>query len=86
MDLRVAFGLVVRELRRTQQKTQEQLGFEADLRRTFISLIELGQQQPTLTTISKLANALGTTPSNLLRLAEVKEQSQQSRTDLGFNE
>lgn len=72
MDLRVAFGLAVRELRRTQQKTQEQLGFEADLRRTFISLIELGQQQPTLTTISKLANALGTTPSNLLRLAEKK--------------
>jgi DNA-binding XRE family transcriptional regulator len=50
--------------------TQEQLGLEADLRRTFISVLELGQQQPTLTTIIKIANVFGIRPSELLREAE----------------
>lgn len=72
MDFRIAFGLTVRELRKQQKKTQEQLGFDADLRRTFVSLVELGQQQPTLTTIWKLAKALGTTPSEMMRKAEAK--------------
>jgi hypothetical protein len=31
---------------------------EADLRRTYISILELGHQQPTLTTILKLAKPL----------------------------
>ena len=52
------FGKVLRELRIEANLTQEQLGLEADLRRTFISLLELGHQQPTLTTLIKLANAL----------------------------
>ena len=48
--------------------TQEQLGFEADLRRTYISLLELGQQQPSLMTILKLATALHCRPGELLDL------------------
>lgn len=31
--------------------TQEQLGLEAGLERNFISLLELGQRQPTLTSL-----------------------------------
>ena len=58
MEPAVAFGNVLRRLRLEAGLTQEQLGFEADLRRTYISILELGQQQPTLTTILKLANAL----------------------------
>jgi len=54
----VAFGRVLRRLREATGLTQEQLGFEADLRRTYISILELGQQQPSLTTILKLAHAL----------------------------
>ena len=64
------FGLVLRELRQQAGLTQEQLGFESDLRRTFISLLELGQQQPTLTTILKLAPALGLSASDLVSLVE----------------
>lgn len=65
-----AFGLVLRELRQKANLTQEQLGFESDLRRTFISVLELGQQQPTLTTILKLAPALGVSASDMLALVE----------------
>ena len=50
--------------------TQEGLGLEADLRRTFISVLELGQQQPTLTTILKLAKVLEVKPSRILDLVE----------------
>lgn len=64
------FGTVLRELRQQAGLTQEQLGFESDLRRTFISLLELGQQQPTLTTIIKLAKALGVSASDMVSLVE----------------
>jgi len=70
LDLAVAFGVVLRRLRIDAGLTQEQLGFEAELRRTYVSVLELGQQQPSLTTIFKLADALKTTPSKLLRQVE----------------
>jgi transcriptional regulator with XRE-family HTH domain len=70
MDVAIAFGKVIRELRVKAGFTQEQLGFEADLRRTFISVLERGQQQPTLTTIMKLATALNTTATEVIARVE----------------
>jgi transcriptional regulator with XRE-family HTH domain len=58
LDAVTAFGKVLREMRLEAGLTQEQLGLDADLRRTYISILELGQQQPSLTTIIKLAVAL----------------------------
>lgn len=77
MEIAAAFGMVIRELRSEAGLTQEQLGFEADLRRTFISVLELGQQQPTLTTILKLGKALKTPASSIIELVE-------SRVDKGL--
>jgi transcriptional regulator with XRE-family HTH domain len=75
MDVAIAFGKVIRELRVKAGLTQEQLGFEADLRRTFISILELGQQQPTLTTIMKLANALNTTATEIIiRVEKLRDE------------
>jgi transcriptional regulator with XRE-family HTH domain len=71
MDLAIAFGKVIRELRLNAGLTQEQLGLEADLRRTFVSLLELGEQQPSLTTLFKIAPALGVTPSEIVRRTEL---------------
>ena len=65
-----AFGRVLRKLRLAAGLSQEQLGLEADVQRNFISLIETGQNQPTITTIFKLANALGIKPSRLVAHAE----------------
>ena len=70
MDPSIAFGKVLRQLRESSCLTQEQLGFEADLRRTYISILELGQQQPSLTTILKLASALKCPASKLIALVE----------------
>ncbi len=72
MDAAVAFGKVLRRLRLKAGFTQEQLGLEADLLRTFISLLELGQQQPTLTTILKLSKALGRSAKDIVGLVEIE--------------
>lgn len=66
------FGIALRELRQEANLTQEQLGFDSDLRRTFINVLEFGQQQPTLTTLLKLAPALGVSASELLARVESK--------------
>jgi transcriptional regulator with XRE-family HTH domain len=71
MDLAVAFGKVIRELRLDAGLTQEQLGLEAGLRRTFVSLLELGQQQPSIGTLFKIAHALGVQPSEIVRRTEL---------------
>lgn len=70
MDIAIAFGSVLRQLRKEAGLTQEQLGFEAELERNYISMLELGQRQPTLTTLFKLAAALKTPPSEIVSLLE----------------
>lgn len=67
LELKTAFGKVLRRYRIRSGLTQEQLGFEADLRRTYVSIIELGQQQPSLGTVFKLARALGVRPALLIQ-------------------
>lgn len=70
MDIAVAFGKVLREARKKAGLTQEQLGLEADLERNFVSMLELGQRQPSLTTLIKLAKALNTTAAHLIDQVE----------------
>lgn len=72
MDAAIAFGVVLRKLRIEAKFTQEQLGFEADLRRTYISILELGEQQPSLSTILKIAAALKCPASELIAQVELK--------------
>jgi len=72
LDPAVAFGRVLRQLRLEAGLSQEQLGFDADLRRTYISTLELGQQQPSLTTILKLAKGLGKSASEVMALVETE--------------
>lgn len=65
-----AFGQVLRKYRQAAGLTQEQLGLESGVQRNFISLIETGQNQPTISTIFKLASALGQKPLKLVSDAE----------------
>lgn len=70
MDLAIVFGVVLRGLRKKAKLTQEQLGFDAELERNFISMLERGERQPTLTTLVKLARPLGCTASHIVALVE----------------
>jgi transcriptional regulator with XRE-family HTH domain len=72
LDPATAFGVVLRRLRKASGLTQEDLALEAGLRRTFVSVLELGQQQPTLTTVLKLATALGHSAGEIVGMVETE--------------
>ena len=54
----LAFGQVLREERKLRKFTQETFGFAARLDRTYVSLLELGSNSPTLDTIVDVCTAL----------------------------
>jgi transcriptional regulator with XRE-family HTH domain len=70
LDAGLAFGKVLRELRKQAGLTQEQLALEADIQRNYVSLIERGINQPTITIIFKLAAGLKCRPSTLISEVE----------------
>ena len=72
MEASKAFGLAIRKLRIARGLTQEDLGFESDLTRAYISSIELDQKLPSITTIAKLAKALNLSLSELMKLVEIE--------------
>lgn len=55
MEVGLAFGKVLRRRRVAAGFTQEQLAHEAELQRNYVSLMERGVNQPTITTLLKLA-------------------------------
>lgn len=63
-----AFGLVLRRLRTEKNMSQEKLALEGGLDRTFISMLERGQRQPSLTTIIQIAGVLDVSPSDLVAI------------------
>jgi transcriptional regulator with XRE-family HTH domain len=64
------FGQVLREQRTARGISQEDLALNADVDRTFVSQMERGIRQPTITTIMKLAEALGIQASVLVARME----------------
>ena len=74
MTIEGAFGEVIRDLRKTNQISQEKLAEISNLDRSFISLLECGRKQPSLITIFQLAKALNLSASKILSLVEEKNQ------------
>lgn len=72
MEIDVAFGRALRKIRLESGLTQEQLGFEAGLRRTFISSLELAEKQPSLETILKLSVVFNISLSKFMQLVEAE--------------
>ncbi len=62
----IEFGRALRNQRRASDISQEALALAADVDRTFVSQMERGIRQPTLTTLWKLAAALKVKPSILV--------------------
>ena len=65
-DLAIQFGRTLRKLRLARALSQQDLAFATNLDRTYISLLERGRRQPSLTTIFDLAKALGLKPEKLV--------------------
>ncbi len=67
----IVFGRVLRQFRKDINFSQEKLSQESGLDRTYISLLERGLRQPTLTSLLKLADALGVSTVALVAKVEV---------------
>lgn len=66
MDLRKLVGKNVRRFRRQIGLSQEGLAFEAAMDRTYVSGVERGVRNPTVTVLGRLAKALKVSPAKLL--------------------
>lgn len=58
ITLRKKFGIRVRELRKALGLSQEDLGFKANIHRTYIGAVERGEQNVSLDNIGRLAKHL----------------------------
>jgi transcriptional regulator with XRE-family HTH domain len=67
-----AFAQVLRRLRKDKGLSQEELAHQSDLDRTYISLLERGLRQPSLSSILRLSKPLGVSSADIL--AEVEEK------------
>lgn len=61
--------------RKATQDSQEELGMRANLDRTYISGVERGVRNPSITAIANLASDLGTTVSNLRENLEIEAEN-----------
>jgi len=69
-NLEARFGELLRDLRNKRGLTQEELGIDCGLDRTYISLLERGLRQPTLKVLFKLAEVLKVNPSTIVKNLE----------------
>ena len=66
----IAVGVVIRRLRKERGLSQEDVAFESGVDRSFLSHIERGLQQPSISILFRIAEALGTPASAILAEAE----------------
>lgn len=71
-DIGIIFGEVLRRHRSEKNISQEELAFLAGVDRTFVSRLERGIRQPTITTMIGIGQALGVPAADLVR--ETEEQ------------
>ncbi|EDZ58060.1 transcriptional regulator, XRE family [Bacillus cereus H3081.97] len=72
MSIEQTFGTVLQEYRLNSKMSQEELAFNSELDRTYISLLERGKRKPTINTVFALSKALKINPSQLIK--ELKEK------------
>lgn len=63
----VILGRNVRRLREEAGLSQEQLAFDAGMKRSYLSDMERGVRNPTVRAVGRLAAALEVPPADLLR-------------------
>jgi transcriptional regulator with XRE-family HTH domain len=76
LQIELIFGKIVKSVRIKKGITQEQLALESTLGRSYISELENGKYQPTLTSLFDIAKALKMKPSDLVKLVELEYDNQ----------
>ena len=68
MDLRDVFAANLRRLRHAKGLSQDDLAYEAEISRSYLSQIEKGAFYASLKIVGKIAKTLGVEPAELLKL------------------
>jgi transcriptional regulator with XRE-family HTH domain len=68
MDLRDVFAANLRRLRHEKGLSQDDLAYEAEVSRSYLSQLEKGVFYASLKVVGKLAQALNVEPAELVRL------------------
>jgi transcriptional regulator with XRE-family HTH domain len=68
MDLREVFALNLRRLRHAKGLSQDDLAYEAEVSRSYLSQLEKGVFYASLKVVGKLAGVLDVEPAELLKL------------------
>lgn len=82
MDIRGRLSLNMRRLRQLKGWSQEEFAHEAGLHRTYISDLERGARNPTISVVDKIALALGVQVGILLDEPEEKHPQQASHANV----
>ena len=72
MDLREVFAANLRHLRHAKGLSQDDLAYEAEISRSYLSQLEKGAFYASLKIVGKLAAVLGVEPAELLRLPSTR--------------
>ncbi|ANA78553.1 hypothetical protein PVOR_24004 [Paenibacillus vortex V453] len=78
MNSEAIFGQVLKNIRKEQKVSQEELAFRSNLDRTYISMLERGIHQPTLNSLLAIAAALDMKAAELVGLVEDEMESYQN--------
>lgn len=73
MELNIAFGLALKQIRKSKNLTQED--FATVSSRTYLSTLERGLKSPTLEKIDQIAGTLGVHPLTILVATYVDKDS-----------
>jgi transcriptional regulator with XRE-family HTH domain len=68
MNLRDVFATNLRRLRNARKLSQDDLAYEAEVSRSYLSQLEKGAFYASLKILGRLANALNVEPAELLKL------------------
>ena len=77
MDLRDVFAANLRRLRHEKGLSQDDLAYEAEVSRSYLSQLEKGAFYASLKIIGRLAEAIGVEPAELLKLPAGNNRTKQ---------
>lgn len=80
MELNIAFGQALRDIRKQRGLTQED--FSDVSSRTYLSTLERGLKRPTIDKVSQLADVLSVHPATLIVAAFLIQERSVTRKDL----
>lgn len=72
MELKEKVGKRITQLRKAKNLSQEQFSYEADIERTYLTHIENGRKNISLSTLEKIVAALGITVRDFFDSKEFK--------------